>query len=538
MKKTILYLLATILLLFDMSSCDDFGDVNVDPQSYTEKNMPFPKLFTASQIFVSGRDWAGWRNNLIYCSTMMQHLASVEGFWAGDKYTYNSGYNAAYFDSYDGGLKDIIDVYNHWKDKPEMNNEVQMCRIVKVILMHRMTDMYGDVPYREAGLGYIEKKYFPKYDEQRYIYINMLEELEDAAIKITITADNKGKSSIAEADVMYKGDLMKWKRTAYSLMLRLGMRLSKVEPSTAEIWVKKAFDSGMLTSDYTQDMLMNHDNKTDDSAEASGKVLIELDRNSSRVSKTFIDMLQSTNDPRLPYIATVCHDPDNAKDLGNNDPTIQLGMPNGWDKKGQGIATDIAYSPNWKGLRHEEVTDPKDFDYALGMNKYSVVNRETFARLDAPTLIITHAQNQLLLAEAADRGWVTGNPADYYKAGVEAAMKTFLHFGKKFDITDAQINAYLTANPYNAANAREQINTQYWIVCFMDEYEAWANWRRTGYPALTPVNYTPNDTGGTIPRRFTYSTTETTNNSKHYLEAVNRLPGGDKMTSRVWWDKE
>lgn len=71
----------------------------------------------------------------------------------------------------------------------------------------------------------------------------------------------------------------------------------------------------------------------------------------------------------------------------------------------------------------------------------------------------------------------------------------------------------------------------------MDEYEAWANWRRGGYPVLTPVNYFNNVTNGTIPRRFTYPVTEAATNSANYSDAVSRLNNGDKMTSRVWWDK-
>jgi len=100
------------------------------------------------------------------------------------------------------------------------------------------------------------------------------------------------------------------------------------------------------------------------------------------------------------------------------------------------------------------------------------------------------------------------------------------------------ITAYLAAHPYDAANALQQINTQYWIATFMDGYEAWANWRRSGYPALTPVaNYPGNVTNGTIPRRFTYPLTEAGVNAANYSAAASGMTGGDKMTSRMWWDK-
>lgn len=518
MKSKILYILAGISLLFGSSGCGDFGDVNNDPQHVTGDKMKFEMMFTGAQVFVSGRDWAAWRNNLIYCSTMMQHLSSTQSYWAGDKYTYNSGYNAAYFDSYDSGIKTLMEVYFAWKDDEAKVNEFQMTRITRVILMHRMTDMYGDVPYSEAGQGYISGIKYPKYDTQQSIYMDMLKELDEAAR----TLDASKPNNIKAADIMYKGDVEGWRKTAYSLMLRLGMRLSKVDPAEAQKWVKKAVDGGLYTSN-AENAIMMHDATTDDAAEASGKVLCYLDPDASRMSQTFIDHLKNTKDPRLTYIATVCENPkygalDSKFEYGDTTAVIQLGMPNGYDQlKG---ATDISKAPNWPG----------------DINNYSVVNRYTFSRLDAPSFIITRAENLLLMAEAAYRGWISGSPKDYYEEAVKAAMDQFVDFGVR-GLTSDQISTYLKNNPYNASDALNQINTQYWVVTFMDEYEAWANWRRTGYPVLKEIDYFGNATNGTIPRRFTYPLSEGTINAANYKAAVANLSGGDKMTSRVWWDK-
>ena len=100
--------------------------------------------------------------------------------------------------------------------------------------------------------------------------------------------------------------------------------------------------------------------------------------------------------------------------------------------------------------------------------------------------------------------------------------------------SDAQ--AYLDAHPYNDANALNQINTQFWACTIMNEYEAWTNWRRTGYPVLTPTNYPANITNGTIPRRLEYPASQKISNTDSYNTAVARLPGGDELTSRMWWD--
>ena len=252
-------------------------------------------------------------------------------------------------------------------------------------------------------------------------------------------------------------------------------------------------------------------------------------------------MLVSTNDPRLPYFGTVCLDPNVTSDLGDNTPAKQIGQPNGYDNLGPTASTDLSHAPNYPRI---PVVPTGDSSTAY-QNRYSIVNRQTFARMDAPTFFLTYAETALLEAEAAERGWITGDPGTFYTAGVTAAMGQFDQIASNVasspapitGISSGAISAYLTANPYNAGTALNQINTQIWISLFMDEYEAFANWRRSGFPALIPIaNYPQNVTGGTIPRRFTYSIGEASTNPVNYEAAVSRLTGGDVMTARMWWD--
>ncbi|HYH14822.1 MAG TPA: SusD/RagB family nutrient-binding outer membrane lipoprotein, partial [Flavisolibacter sp.] len=162
---------------------------------------------------------------------------------------------------------------------------------------------------------------------------------------------------------------------------------------------------------------------------------------------------------------------------------------------------------------------------------------DIFLRLDGPTFLVTYAQTELLLAEAAKRGWSVGtDAATHYRNGVRAAMEQLSQYNSSASISSSQIDAYLAAHPYNDANAFEQINTQYWAASFLDWYEVWSNWRRSGYPNLTPVNYPGNATGGQIPRRMTYSTSESSANAANFQEAINRQ-GANNFTTRVWWDK-
>jgi hypothetical protein len=220
----------------------------------------------------------------------------------------------------------------------------------------------------------------------------------------------------------------------------------------------------------------------------------------------------------LPYLATVCANPALPTDKGDTGFIRQRGQPGGYDPPNSGSAYDLVNAPGWPG----------------DQNNYSVVNRYTFARLDAPSFLLTYAETRLLMAEAAQRGWIAGAAAQYYSDGVTAAMQQ-LSLQAGAGPSNALITGWLSAHPYDGTYG--QINTQYWVAGFMDENECFANWRRSGYPSLTPVVYPGNGTGGTIPRRFTYPQDEASTNTANYNAAVSRLTGGDKMTSRVWWDK-
>ncbi len=157
--------------------------------------------------------------------------------------------------------------------------------------------------------------------------------------------------------------------------------------------------------------------------------------------------------------------------------------------------------------------------------------------------VLTYPATELLLAEAKARGWnVPGTAADHYKNGVVGGMTTLAQLDASAAITTATAEAFAAAHPLDASSldaSLNMINTQYWIVTgtVFDFMENWSNWRRSGYPVLTPVNYPSNVTNATIPRRMIYLSTEIITNGTSYTEAVSRLSGGDKLTGRVWWDK-
>lgn len=523
-NKIQLTVLAAAIVIGFGSCKKDFVSINTNPNTITAGNINFGYLFTNAQLITSGNSDANgyedWRNNLIYSSCMIQHLSSTVGYWDGDKYLYNASYNSAYWDNnYPNSITNIVEVWYHTKqDSVAQLNFYNIARIFKVFQFQRMTDMYGDCPYSQAGLGYISGITSPKYDKQSDIYPDMLNELQQAAADLDSTKAN----TVGSADLLFGGNVGQWKKFAYSEMVRIAMRMSKVDPTDAQKWVQIAVQGGVMASNADNAIVQHQNVSGTPVPNGTGLILIGNDPDAYRLSETFVNFLKGTADPRLSYLGTVCADPNVGTDMGDTAYAAQLGQPNGYDPPGSGSAYDLMLAPNWPG----------------NQNTYSVVNRYTFSRLTAPTFFLTYGETELLLAEAAERGWVTGtSAATYYANGVTASMEQ-LGAQAGAGPSDAQITAYLAANPYNSADALNQINSQYWVASFMDENESFANWRRSGYPVLTPVVYPGNVTNGTIPRRFTYPQGEASTNSANYNAAVSDLNNGDKMTSRVWWDTQ
>ncbi|HWB91998.1 MAG TPA: SusD/RagB family nutrient-binding outer membrane lipoprotein [Puia sp.] len=495
-----------------------FVSLNTNPDLTTATEINFNYLFSNAQLQTSGNTdgngYEDWRNNLIYSACMVQHLSSTLSYWDGDKYLFNPTYNSAYWDeNYPNSIANIQEVIAHTQNDTANFNLYQIARIFRAFMFQRMTDMYGDCPYSQAGQGAISTTFYPQYDRQQEIYSGLLQELNDAAGRL----DSSRRNTVGAADLLFGGNTAAWKKFAFSEMVRLAMRMSKVAPDSARTWVHRAAQGGVMTV-YTDNAIIRHEAVTGTPVvNGSGLIFLSNDPNGYRLSETFVDYLRNTKDPRLGFLGTVCADPANPGDMGDTTGTLQLGEPNGYDPAYSGTGYDLVKTSNWPG----------------NVNRYSVVNRYTFGRLDAPTFFLTAGETQLLLAEAAQRHWINGNPADYFAAGVTAAMQQLAQQAGAGPSAHA-INGWLGSHPYDGT--LEQINTQYWIAGFMDENECFANWRRSGYPRLIPVNYPGNVTGGEIPRRFTYPQTEASTNTANYNAAVARLPGGDKMTSRMWWD--
>ena len=515
-------------MLFATGCTKDFENINTNPTAYTKASFDPAYVFTSAQLGYTGSgDFAydTWRGNLIYSSTMIQGFSTVVSYWAGDKYALNEGYLAAYWGNSAVGayleqVKPIVEVVEFAKTDPKYSNLHQASRLWKALIFARLTDLYGDVPYFDAGKAFYTGNLSPKYDKQQDIYTDLLKEVDEASAAL----DASGPA--IAGDAIYQGDVTKWKKFGYSLMVRLAMRLTKVDESLAKTYLAKAV--GKTMDSNADNAFLKHDETGARVTQNRNSQVLLGDGGQenyyTKWSDTFINLLKAKNDPRLGKVAvTNLYADDKTKKQNANFGTsaaIQKGQPNGKDLS---------------GIAGRDIRQTASF---TSFNDYSGPHPAMTSR-SGPTIIMTYGETELLWAEAAQRYAIGGSAAARYNNGVKGAMTSLSLYSPALAVSDADASAYLVANPYNTATGLEQINTQYWLHTntLLDFYESWSNWRRSGFPVLTPVVYPNNATGGTIPRRFVYPVEEAANSAASYNEAVGRLTGGDKLTSRVWWDK-
>ncbi|WP_020600985.1 SusD/RagB family nutrient-binding outer membrane lipoprotein [Spirosoma panaciterrae] len=510
MKKKFLYT-PLIALLVGLSSCDKgFDQLNINPTAATSLNP----VFTFNNAIIN-TSFPG--STLIFEEGIVQQIFTPNsGINSGGNFNIDNrgptGNNGGLWRQYyQNNIRYLIDVLTQTKSDANRTNLYNMVRIWKAYSFMVLTDTYGDIPYTEAGLGYLSQNTTPKYDTQESIYNDLIKELTEASAALDAS------KTIETGDVMYAGNITKWKRFGYSTLLRVGMRLSKVNPTLAQSTVQKAVAGGLMQSNADNAVVKNDANYKN----GVGNTLTSTEAANFYLTKNFVDYLKSTSDPRLTSIAVryvgAKSGPEQTAARASKDPAVQIGMPMGYDN----------------GTIPARVTA----DGLASFYDYSQLDRTRMGKFDAPCYLVTYAQTQLLLAEAAQRGWTTGNAADYYNAGVTAHMIQLGDYDATSLVPTAAITAYLQQNPYVAAKGLELINTQYWVASLLNGPEAFANFRRSGYPALTPNPYPGKEIKGSFINRLSYPDSEASVNLAKLTEAINRQ-GPDNLDTRVWWDKQ
>jgi hypothetical protein len=510
MKKTLIYI-PLVAFLVSLSGCEDgFDQLNTNPTAATALNP----VFTFNNSIINTSYPGGM---LIFEEPIVQQMFSPNsGILSGGNFNIDNrgsaGANAQLWQRYfRDNIRYLVDVLAKTKTDANRSNLYNMTRIWKAFASMVLTDTYGDIPYTEAGLGYLSANVTPKYDTQESIYNDLIKELTEATAALDATKPTEA------GEIMYGGDIAKWKKFGNSVLLRVGMRLSKVNPTLAQSTVQKAVAGGLMQSNADNCAVRNNANYQN----SVGGTLNSTEAANYYLTGAFVDYLKSTSDPRLASIAVryvgAKSGPEQTAAKANRDPVVQIGMPLGYDN-GTIPAKAVA-------------------DGLASFYDYSQLDRTRMGAFTAPCFLVTYAQTQLLLAEAAQRGWTTGSAADFYNAGVTAHMKQLGDYDATSLVSDANIAAYLQKNPYVAARGLELINTQYWVASFLNGPEAFANFRRSGFPALKPNPYPGKEIKGNFINRLSYPDSEISVNQAKVNEAIARQ-GPDNLDTRVWWDKQ
>jgi hypothetical protein len=529
--KQILYLCAVLVLI---AGCDkDFEEINTDPFQINDLDLGL--VFAGSQRTYLG-DWEGEH-------TIVQQFVNPFNDGATLGFNFNEdidNFQLGSFNQYAGiagtapAIKSFVHILNRLEGTTDKVNLQSITRLWKAFVFMDITDHYGDVPYFNAGMATEGEAYFyPAYDDDEAIYDDLYLEITEALDNLDPNGDYVSADLFYGAKAYYPtggaaDQVAKWQKLGNSLLLRLGMRYSKYNATLAASIVSEAFGGGVMTSNADNAFVVYDGTLY---TNTSNNNLINNNPRFYYAAEPFVDFLKSTVDPRAKYIIASFDEPNDP--LGDATPDTalvnQFGVPVGV------LASSLASAP-YRGIKG-------------GGYNYSQMNVNVAASISAPSFWLTYAQTSLLLAEAAHRGWITGGEAaaqQYYEDGIRADMENYALYISETssaypEVSVTEQDTYI-AQPgvaYNATDALELINTQYWIANIRNGAEAFANFRRSGYPDLNRNSFDNQllENGGDgYVHRYSYPNAELSQNKVNYQAAVEAMGGIDNIIARVFWD--
>ena len=482
--KKIIYGFGIALSFAAFQSCNkikDFKDLNITQNSTTTPITP--ALLTNVE--------AGMGANLVFDAGGVNTGAGLYSqYYSETQYTEVSRYNKPTY-NYDGyfvgPIEDLQTIINYNSDPATAGaaatygsnkNQIAIARIIKANYIKLLTDAVGDIPYFNALKGNSGVISAP-YDKQQDIYKDLLKELKEAVAQF----DN---GATVQGDIIFGGDVTKWKKYANSLRFLLALNMGKVDATTAKSEMQAALNdpAGVISS--------NSDNVTIHYVGGSFpnpfyNYYVLTQRLDYAVSKTMTDQLSSTGDPRLNVYAQTTK-----------------GFP-------YGLTRDNAVA------------------FANANSDWAKIFNENYRQTNSPLSVITAGAMDLARAEAAQRGLTTESASALYAAGIQAS---FDQWGLGSAATFLASGAIALTG---GASDLQKIATQEWVAWFPNGLEAWDVWRRTGYPTLTPAPGL-----SAIPRRMVYGANDYAYNASNVSDAaarytVNGQP--DSQYARIWWDQ-
>ena len=480
-KKSFTILSAAALLA--ATGCQKLEDFNDNPNATT--SAPINALLTNVE---AGLGSYGFQTTPgYYCQYFSQ-----------TQYTSESNYSTPQADfngTYSGSLEDMQNITDNAANNS--NNMVQVAKIVKNYLYWTITDRWGDVPYTQALKGGSGNN---AYDPQEIIYKGMLAEVTEAVNSFDATSPITG-------DLMNNNDVALWKKTGNSLRMLMALRLSKRYPAAGD-YAATEFSAAMTADGgYIADNTSNFKIAYPTSSAAfKNPIYVNYDgRKDNAETTTMTNLLGNLGDGRIAVYGGLSELPSSVDPNWN--VTSAKGFPYGLNR--DPATTFINANPDW-----------------------ARVLRGDFRLPQSPIYLITAAQVNFAIAEAIDRGWVSGDMNTFYTNGINASFSQYGLIPAASYFT--QSGVALSAPAGSAANLKN-LSIQRYIATYPDGLQGWSDWRRTGYPELTPTPTATNDSKQ-IPRRYTYGTGEYGSNNANTKAAAAAI-GSDSQDTHVWWDK-
>lgn len=558
--KNIYKSLLVFLLIGAVACTSDFDEINKQPGAITTDEASAKYFLTNVQFVLYGPDrFPYWRGPLIHGDRFAGYFTfGFSGSWWNDGlgYTYNGGYTDATYDWLDGYLGGLDNFLEITAVGGEFENERMNAvgKILKGLYFTKFTDVFGELPYSEAGDPDILT---PKFDTQMEIYQGVLAELDEAIATIgSETSTGAGVQDMAENDLIFDGDLQKWKKLANTLKLKIGIRALGAPGATfAETAINEAL-AGELMETTGEDALLIKDEVISQWTSASyGDVWHNFGGLGSKwhMGEVLINELRDNNDPRLSVFAKpaqggsmTLRKPVNADEIKAFDLMKETlddaGVVYNTSETADEVTISFAADQYYVGqpTRLNGIAQ----DYAawemFSTPADEIINPKNGGPI-TPEIILTSADAYFLRATAAVKGVSSEDANAMYQAGINSSME-------RWGVGSGEITDYLANSPMGTLSGTademlEMINTQRWIANYTNGFEGWSIVRKSGYPAALAGGVSDTDIfsmgeiNGAYPTRMRYGNSARSTNGTNLDEAIGRQ-GPDAMDTKLWWAKD
>ncbi len=481
MKRSKIKITALALALgaVSITGCKKFLDINDNPNAPSDADVTLllPSAQAASG-FVLGNQFQ------IYGSIWGQYWTQSPGasqYRSIDQYSINaSSFDRPWRALYTNALQDLQAVIRKSEGAPQYKQYAAIAYIMKGYTFQMLTDAFGDIPVKEANNTDITN---PHYDAQEIVYDSIFTFINKGLSLIDVNTE----ATPHEDDIIFGGHMDQWQRFANTLKLRAFIRLSNVAGTAMADSVAKLQTAALLQQDakITYSTTGGNQNPLFSEILALGRTV------NLAASATAVNAMNANNDPRVKVFYTV--------DTTNGANTVS-GIA-------QGNYNNVPQGTRFSAPTIVVGADPKNDQSAL-----------------APVKLISAAESYFLQSEAVARGWLTGDAKTLYQQGITASFTSYTIDPGTY------ITTQVAAFPAAPADQIKAIITQkYFAMCGNQGFEAWSEWRRTGFPDFFTPSKVSSLGGTTMPARLLYPNTEVTQNAN--------FPGLVPVATKVWWAK-